>query len=130
MSYLSQVCPGLALNADLEKEHLLKSLMCINGVKLLRYANENKGIQLTKSKTLFRRCVTWAAEEFQWPGYESEELYRVNKVLNEQDFPSIEIMHDLLIAAKLMRHFKGKAVLTNAGRANLRQLHSLADSVV
>ena len=51
-----------------------------------------------------------------WSGYEPVELYRLNKVLNEQDFPPLEIMHDLLVAAKLMRYFKGKAVLTNTGR--------------
>ncbi len=116
MPYLSQIYPGLILNTDLGKEHLLKSLMCINGMKLLRYADEHKGIQLTKSRALYRKCVTWAAGKFQWPGYEPEELYRLNKVLNEQDFPPLEIMHDLLIAAKLMRHFKGKAVLTKTGR--------------
>ena len=116
MPYLSRVYPGLVLNTDLENVHLSKSLMCINSMKLLRYADENKGIQLTKSRALFRKCITWAAEEFQWPDYEPEELYRLNKVLNEQDFPPVEIMHHLLVAAKLMRHFKGKAVLTKTGR--------------
>jgi len=116
MPYLSHVCSGLVLNTDLEKEHLLKILMCTNGMKLLRYADENKGIQLTKSKALFRKCITWAAEEFMWPGYEPEELYRLNRVLNEQDFPPVEIMHNLMVAAKLMRHFKGKAILTKSGR--------------
>jgi len=99
--------------------------MCINGMKLLRYVDENKGIQLTKSKALFRKCVTWSAEEFMWPGHEPEELYRLNKVLNEQDFPPVEIMHHLLIAAKLMRHFKGKAVLTKSGRQLLGNYSAL-----
>ncbi len=116
MPYLSRVCSGLTLNTDLENVHFSRSLMCINAMKLLRYAEENKGIQLTKSRALFRKCVTWAAQEFMWPGYEPEELYRVNKVLNQQDFPPVEIMHHLLVAAKLMRHFKGKAVLTKSGR--------------
>jgi len=125
MSHLSRFCSGLVLNSNLEKEHLLKSMMCINGMKLLRYAEENKGIQLTKSGALFRKCVTWAAEEFQWPGYEPEELYRFNKVLNQQDFPPVSVMHDLMVAAKLMRHFKGKAILTKSGQQLLGNYSAL-----
>lgn len=116
MPYLSRVCSGLVLNTDLNDERLSASLMCFNSMKLLHHADDNKGIQLTKSKALYRKCVTWAAEEFQWPGYEPEELYQLNRVLNEQDFPPLTIMHDLLVGAKLMRHFKGKVVLTKSGR--------------
>ena len=125
MPYLSRVCSGLLLNSDLEKEPLLKSLICVNGMKLLHYADKNKGIQLTKSKALFRKCVAWAADEFMWPGYEIEELYRLNRVLNEHDFHPIAVMHDLLLAGKQMRHFKGKAVLTKSGRQVLGDYNAL-----
>lgn len=116
MSHLSCVCSGLVLNTNLEKKNFPKNLMCVNSIRLLNYADDNKGIRLTKSGALCRKCVTWAAKEFRWPGHEPEELYRLNRVLNEQDFPPVAIMHDLLVAAKLMRHFKGKAVLTKLGR--------------
>jgi len=61
--------------------------------------------------------VTWAAEDFQWPGYEAEELYRLNKMLNEHDFMPLAIMRELMIGARLLRHYKGKAVPTKAGKA-------------
>jgi hypothetical protein len=64
--------------------------------------------------------VTWAAEEFQWPGYQPDKLFRINKVLNEQDVVPLTIMHDLLEAAKLIRHIKVKAVLSRKGRELLQ----------
>src|SRR5690606_22221232 len=74
-------------------------------------------ITLTKSGAFYRKFVTWAAEDFQWPGYEAEELYALNKVLNEQDFMPLVIMHELMIGARLLRHTKGKALTTKAGKA-------------
>ena len=86
-------------------------------MKLLTYAHELGGIPLTQSMANFnRRCVEWAAEEFRWPGYEPDDLYAVNKVLNEPDFPP------LFGNTRLIRHFKGKAVLTKAGRAVLASM--------
>jgi len=59
--------------------------------------------------------VEWSAEEFQWPGYEPAELYAVNKVLNEPDFPPLFLIHEVLLNARLMRHYKGRAKPTRAG---------------
>ena len=47
----------------------------------------------------------------------TEKLYVVNKILNEQDFFPLAVMHDLMLVTRLLRHFKGKAVPTKAGRA-------------
>ncbi len=88
-----------------------------NGIKLLKYAHDNGGVTLTKSGGFFRKFVTWAADEFRWPGHEPEKLYIANKVLNEQDFFPLAVMHDLMLVTRLIRHFKGKAVPTKAGRA-------------
>lgn len=84
-------------------------------MKLLVYAQHNDGIQLTSSGNLYRRCVEWAAEEFQWPGYEPEVLYAINKVLNEADFPPLFSLHDTFMNGRLLCHSKGRAVLTKAG---------------
>lgn len=59
--------------------------------------------------------MEWSAEEFQWPGYEPAELYAVNKVLNEPDFPPLFLIHEILLNARLIRHYKGQAKLTKAG---------------
>lgn len=105
------------LNESLGASDLSGSPMCINALKVLGRASEDGGILLTKSGAFNRKFVTWAAEDFRWPGYEAEQLYVVNKVLNEQDFPPLAIMRELLVGARLIRRYKGKALPTKAGKA-------------
>ena len=51
--------------------------------------------------------MQWAAEAFAWPDYTAEELYYLNKVLNEHDFLPLMVLHEAMISAKLVRHYKG-----------------------
>ena len=109
----------MLLNDTLSGTELAGSPMTIHGMKLLQRAGENGGIELTKSGFFNRKCVVWAAEEFQWPEYEPAQLYRMNKVLNEQDFPPLSVMHELMLLGRLIRHRKGFAMLTPTGKAML-----------
>lgn len=84
--------------------------------KVLEYTNEHGSIGLTKSNAFNRKFVDWAASAFDWPGYTSQDLYAVNKVLNEIDFPPLGFIHEMLIALKLARHYKGQFKLTKAGK--------------
>lgn len=113
----SRIAPIIMLNESLRLTDLSGSPMCINTMKVLMRASEDDGIMLTKSGAFNRKFVTWAAEDFRWPGYEPEELYRLNKVLNEWDFPPLAVMHELLIGARMIRRYKNKALLTKAGKA-------------
>jgi hypothetical protein len=107
---------------------LLLSSPLIRGVlKTANYIEANGGIGLTKSGAFNRKFVHWAASEFDWPGYSEKELFVINRVLNEWDFPPVSDIHDLLKGVKLGRHFKGKFVLTKSGKelvANPAQLFS------
>ena len=85
--------------------------------KTLAWIGEHGGIPLTQSKAFKRVFVHWAAAEFDWPGYTEADLFAVNKVLNEWDFPPLEVLHDLMVAMKLGRHYKGEFRLTRAGQA-------------
>ncbi len=93
--------------------------------KTLNFLAENGPIGLTPNKALKRYFVEWAAEVFEWPGYGPAELYAVNKVLNEEDFPPLSVLHDLLLAMRLARHYKGKLVITRVGRSALQELPEL-----
>jgi len=57
------------------------------------YLKEHGPIGLTSNKALKHYLVAWAAEVFDWAGYTVEDLYAVNKVLNEHDFPPLVILH-------------------------------------
>lgn len=83
----------------------------------LDYVLEHGPIPLTPNKAFKRVFVTWAAERFDWPGMTAADLYRVNKVLNEQDFPPLEMLHHLLLDLKLGRHVKGQFTLSKQGKA-------------
>ena len=81
------------------------------------YIEASGPIGLTPAKAIKRYFVQWAAQEFAWPGYTAEDLYAVNKVLNEADFPPLVVLHDVLIAAKLARYYKGAMRLTALAKA-------------
>ena len=81
----------------------------------LQYAQDHGTIELTKTKAFKRAFVHWAVEHFDWPGSGAEEMFRYNKVINEYEFPPLEVLHYLLITLRLGRHFKGEFRLTKRG---------------
>ena len=81
----------------------------------LRYAKLHGSIGLTQTKAFKRVFVHWAVENFDWPGSEAEFMFRYNKVINEFEFPPLELLHYLLITLKLGRHYKGTFQLTKQG---------------
>ena len=87
MTIASEINPSLFLNDNLDQSDLNASRMCISGMTVVEFMKEHRGIQLTKSGSFSRKFVAWAVEEFQWPTYKPEELYAINKVLNEDDVP-------------------------------------------
>ena len=88
--------------------------------KTFSYIAEHGGIGLTPSKAFKRVFVHWAAREFHWPGYTEEDLFAINKVLNEIDFGPLMDLHDVMIALKIGRHYKGQFKLTKAGQGLVR----------
>src|SRR5690606_14498806 len=96
----SRVAPFIMLTESLGASDLSGSPMAINGMKVLTRATDDGGITLTKSGAFYRKFVTWAAEDIQWPEYGPDRLYIVNKVLNELDFMPLAIMHELLLGSR------------------------------
>ena len=95
---------------------LVHSPMLKAALLTLDYIEANGPIGLTPSKALKRYFVAWAAEAFSWPHYTAEELYHMNKVLNEPDFPPLMVLHDVLLSAKPVRHYKGAMHITKLGK--------------
>lgn len=103
---------------DLSDTHpaLAHSPMIRGLTQTFAYIIEKGPIGLTPSGAFKRVFVTWAAEAFDWPGHRPEDLYAVNKVLNEWDFSPLAELHDIMLALKIGRHFKGTFRLTPFGR--------------
>lgn len=85
------------------------------------YFAETGPIGLTPSGAFKRVFVQWAAEAFDWPGYRPADLYAVNKVLNEWDFFPLAELHEIMLALKVGRHFKGDFRLTPFGKTFVGQ---------
>jgi hypothetical protein len=65
----STFSPFVFLSPSLSQHDVIGSPLTINGMKLLHYVENNGGIPLTQSMGAFhRKCVEWAAHEFQGPG--------------------------------------------------------------
>lgn len=97
-------------SAVMAHSHLLRAALLT-----LQYTQDNGSIPLTPNKAFKRVFVHWAAEHFDWPNMGYDELFSVNKVLNEYDFPPLELLHFLLIELKLARHYKGQFTITKRG---------------
>ena len=119
----------IGINSHVTEADLQCSPLCVNSMKLMVYAHENGGIPLTKSGAFNRKFVHWAAVEFDWKDYTADHLYQINKVLNEDDFLPLMVMHDLLGMAKIGRHYKGKFVLTPKGRKLIGDHRQLQQSL-
>ncbi|EPE93977.1 hypothetical protein RGCCGE502_34366 (plasmid) [Rhizobium grahamii CCGE 502] len=72
----------------------------------LSYADTQAGIGLTATGAMNRKFVHWAVAHFHWLGYTSEDLYSMNKVLNESDMPPPWAVRDMLSHLKLLRREK------------------------
>ncbi len=72
---------------DLSHSPLLRAALLTLG-----YAREHGSIGLTKTDAFKRVFVYWAVEHFQWPGKTAAEMFRFNKVVNEFEFPPLEVL--------------------------------------
>jgi len=116
MTTPSQISSHLFLDETLSAADLAGSRLCLAAMATLQHLAEHDGIGLTKSGAFNRKFVIWAVDQFQWPHFTADELYAINKVLNEDDVLPLSYLHELLLAAKLIRHRKGKANLTKEGK--------------
>lgn len=98
-------------------EHLALARLSNCAQRLLAYADKQGGLDLTPSGALKRVHVNHAAGVFDWPGHTPDELYRLNKVLNEEDVLPLWVLHQFLVHTRHARHLNKMFQPTKAGRA-------------
>ncbi|MER8395792.1 hypothetical protein NKH10_28710 [Mesorhizobium sp. M1340] len=106
--------PKIELVADVDV--VAMSPLLRGMVMAMSYADTEGGIGLTASGAMNRKFVHWAAVHFNWPDYTSDDLYRVNKALNEADMPPLWAVRDMLSHLRLLRRRKDVLVPTRRGR--------------
>lgn len=114
-----EFCTLAVDHPDLAHSPLLRAALLT-----FRYAQDQGSIGLTKTKAFKRVFVHWAVENIDWPGKSAEEVFRYSKLINECEFPLLEVLHYLFITLRLGRHFKGEFRLTKRG-AELAQAPAL-----
>lgn len=106
--------PEIELLADIDV--VAMSPLLRGMVRTVSYAETQGGIGLTASGAMNRKFVHWAAVHFDWPTYNCEDLYSVNKVLNEADMPPLLVVRDMLSHLRLLRRKKDTLLPTKRGR--------------
>ena len=100
--------PKFMISTNLAPDEILEVSPLVRSAHLtFQYLEEHGSIGLTKSGALNRKFLHWAAEVFDWPDQGKDELFFLNKVLNEIDFPACGSLHQILRHLKLVRVWKG-----------------------
>jgi hypothetical protein len=121
------VLPEIKLMGDVDVAALSPLLRGM--VLAVSYAETEGGIGLTASGAMNRKFVHWAAVHFDWPGYTSEDLYSINKVLNEADMPPLWVVRDMLKHLRLVRRKKDRLLPTTRGRDFFARPHTFFDLI-
>ena len=101
----------IRLNPNLTLENFPGSLVFTHARLVLTRMDADGGIALTATGNFNRKFIARMVDEFSWPGYEPEVVWRFNKVVNEPDFPPLNFLHAILDLARLGRKYKGKILL-------------------
>jgi hypothetical protein len=111
--------PPSTVSADLDLEELAASPVLVHARLVLRNLAESHGVKLTATGNLNRKFVGQMLDAFRWPGLSSEEVYAVNKVVNETDFMPLHFLRLILQQARLIRRQKGMLRISRTGAALL-----------
>ncbi len=104
---------------ELSADKIAGSPVARNTLILLRQAIERGGLPLTAAGNLSRAAVAEMRSLIEWPHYNQEDAFRLNKVINEPDFLPLHIVRILAQAATLVRAQRGKLVTTPLGKSML-----------
>ncbi len=119
--------PEIKLQGDVDVAALSPLL---RGMLLsVAYADGEGGIGLTATGAMNRKFVHWAAVNFLWPDFTVEDLYSMNKVLNESDMPPLWVVRDMTRHLKLLRRKKNVLLPTRRGREFLVNPQAFFDLV-
>lgn len=112
---------AVVLNEDLTWEALSGSRYCMDAFRFLELAAASGGFKLTPRKQLNRASVKSLIDEGIYPGPDWEFMSSRMKVVNEIDVFPLHMVHQLLLDCRLVRHFKGKLVITKLGLQMLKE---------
>jgi hypothetical protein len=109
----------IEFNTDLSPEEFKGSAIAQHAVILLKAGMESDGLKLTATGNLARSVVSEMVKRFDWPFYDLETLFRMNKVINEPDFFPLYMTRMITQTAKFFRKSKDHLKTSPLGREML-----------
>jgi hypothetical protein len=109
----------IRLEPNLTDADLSGSAVVRTALMLLQRASETGGLKLTATGNLARGVVGQMIEVIEWPGLDRDQLFALNKVINEPDFLPVHFVRVLLQGTKLVRTQRGMLVPTRLGKQML-----------
>ena len=109
----------IRLEPNLTDADLSGSAVVRTALMLLQRASETGGLKLTATGNLSRGVIGQMIEVIEWPGLDRDELFALNKVINEPDFLPVHFVRMLLQGTKLVRTGRGMLVPTRLGKEML-----------
>jgi hypothetical protein len=109
----------IRLNESLSLSDLSGSLVLNHARLVMEHMAADKGVKLTTTGNFSRKFVEQMVQDFRWPGFEPDIVWRLNKVLNEADYAPLDFLHALIDLAGLGRKYKGTFRLSRLGRSLL-----------
>ncbi len=104
------------LNSSLPLEAFDQSELLINSRTFLIALKEFRKVKATTAGNLNRKFVTQMLETFEMSEESREDIYRFNKVINEEDVFPLHFIRILFELAKLIKCNKGQFTLTRNGQ--------------
>jgi hypothetical protein len=106
----------IRLASNLTLQELQQSAIARNTLTLLRAAAEGPGLTMTATGNLSRSVVAKMSDLFIWPEFDTAEVFRFHKVINEPDFLPLFFVRHLAEVGTLLRRYKGHLKATPTGR--------------
>ena len=116
---------AIKLAPDLTENEFQLSAITKSTLGFLEAASETPGLKLTATGNLSRAVVADMCDIFDWPDFNKEERFRLNKVINETDFLPLFFVRHVSQFAKLVHRRQGYMKVTSAGRSILEHREAL-----
>ena len=110
---------GLQCNDSLSFDEVDKAEILHNARVFLEALRDNNGTKATPKGNLNRKFVSSMVDTMRWPKGYIEDIWRFNKVLNEEDVRELNVLNIVCGLAGLSRKYKGKFVITRKGKSLL-----------
>lgn len=85
-----------------------------------KFEEHPSGIPLTKNQAFRRDLVAEAIRQIKWPDWTDAEIYHGYmpiKIADEHHFEPFRDLHHMLYGLRLLRHYKGKLLMSKSGKA-------------